>query len=212
MSNQVHEHLESVPVKHLSKEQCDAYDDKALIEQALHQVAFFACIYDRYRNRLIGYARHLGIRSTSEAEDVLQETFVKVWRNLNRFDPKLKFSNWLFRIMHNEAISHIRRRDVHRAVQDNATVNNKTDQLRIDNDVDSEANVFLQDEQVSEILDQLVLKYREVLVLKFLENMSYEEISDVLKIPEGTVATRINRAKKAFREIVNKKSHQNSLA
>ena len=51
------------------------------------------------------------------------------------------------------------------------------------------------------MLGELPLKYKEVLVLKFLENMSYEEISDVLKIPEGTVATRINRAKKAFRQL-----------
>ena len=52
------------------------------------------------------------------------------------------------------------------------------------------------------------LKYKEVLVLKFLENMDYEEISNILKIPEGTVATRINRAKKAFIKIANKDNIQ----
>ena len=61
-----------------------------------------------------------------------------------------------------------------------------------------------QDRHIHEILDQLPLKYKEVLVLKFLESMSYEEISDILKIPEGTVATRINRAKKAFRKLTEK--------
>jgi RNA polymerase sigma-70 factor (ECF subfamily) len=55
-----------------------------------------------------------------------------------------------------------------------------------------------------QVLSQLPLKYSEVLVLKFLENMSYEEISDVLKIPEGTVATRMNRAKKAFSTLLPK--------
>jgi RNA polymerase sigma-70 factor (ECF subfamily) len=55
------------------------------------------------------------------------------------------------------------------------------------------------------VLDLLPLKYKTVLVLKFMENMSYEEISDVLKIPEGTVATWINRAKKKFTEMASDK-------
>ena len=58
---------------------------------------------------------------------------------------------------------------------------------------------------IEDILPLLKLEYREVLVLKFLEDKSYEEISDILKIPEGTVATRINRAKKSFRELASGK-------
>ena len=67
-------------------------------------------------------------------------------------------------------------------------------------DVDVEDNYLITDN----ILNSLPLKYKEVLVLKFLEKMSYEEISDVLKIPEGTVGVRINRAKKMFKKLAAK--------
>ena len=67
-------------------------------------------------------------------------------------------------------------------------------------DIDPDEKFFL----THKILDKLEMKYREVLILKFMEKMSYEEISDVLKIPEGTVAVRINRAKKIFISLADK--------
>lgn len=69
-------------------------------------------------------------------------------------------------------------------------------------EIDPEEKYFL----THQVLDQLELKYREVLILKFLEKMSYDEISDVLKIPEGTVAIRINRAKKVFIKLADKQN------
>ena len=74
------------------------------------------------------------------------------------------------------------------------------DYNQITEDLTDEENYIIADD----ILNNLPLKYKEVLVLKFLEKMSYEEISDVLKIPEGTVAVRINRAKKMFKKIAVK--------
>lgn len=142
----------------------------------------------------------MGIVSSDEAEDILQESFLKIWKNLNAFDPSLKLSSWIYRIVHNQAISCLRKKKSF----------GKNLIRSIDSDFESkmpvEATSELIDElenqehQIHEVLHAMPLNYKEVLVLKFLENMSYEEISDILKIPEGTVGTRINRAKKAFRK------------
>jgi RNA polymerase sigma-70 factor (ECF subfamily) len=69
-------------------------------------------------------------------------------------------------------------------------------------DIDHEERAIL----TKEVLDQLSMKYKEVLILKYFEKKSYEEISDILKIPEGTVAVRMNRARKIFKEKIERKS------
>lgn len=186
---------------YLSKENCGQLSDQELIRKSLEQVDYFSCLYERYEPLLLRYVKRMGVVTNEEAEDVLQDAFLKIWKNLNAFDPSLKLSSWLYRIVHNEAISCLRKK--HSFGKNRKEV---FDDFRFANLPEEEALHNLttleeQDRHIYEILDQLPLKYKEVLVLKFLENMSYEEISDVLKIPEGTVATRINRAKKAFRKI-----------
>jgi RNA polymerase sigma-70 factor, ECF subfamily len=136
-----------------------------------------------------------------EAQDVLQEAFIKIWRNLNEFDSRMKLSSWLYRIVHNETISHIRKKksfgkDKTRDAE--LYRNILTDEQ--DLPAEKEEKLFL----IPLILDRMSMKYKEILILKFLEMKSYEEISDILKIPEGTVAIRINRAKQQFRDISSK--------
>ena len=131
-----------------------------------------------------------------ETEDILQNAFINVWRNINSFDDSLKFSSFLYRIVHNETITQWRK------IDSSDRVKQSYDSTIIDEDenvIDEDENT--KNKKIKKILDKMPLKYKEVLVLKFLENMDYEEISNILKIPEGTVATRINRAKKSFVKI-----------
>jgi len=148
----------------------------------------------------MGYIRHLGNIPKAEAEDILQEAFLKVWKNLNNIDVSMKFSSWLFRVVHNQAISHLRKRSAfNRGIE---SFNEDLDSADKAQQVpDTERASGIEVRSVHHILDMLPVQYKEVLVLKFLENMSYEEISDVLRIPEGTVAIRISRAKKQFRKL-----------
>ena len=133
---------------------------------------------------------------------VPRQSFIKVWINLNEFDNSLKLSSWLYRIVHNETVSFCRKKKSYG--KNNKVIIDENIDLAYDNalvdDVDVEDNYLITDN----ILNSLPLKYKEVLVLKFLEKMSYEEISDVLKIPEGTVGVRINRAKKMFKKLAAK--------
>lgn len=184
---------------HPTKEICRELSDLELIRKSLEQVEFFSCLYERYEDQLLRYVRRLGVGE--EAEDVLQEAFINIWKNLHAFDQSLKLSSWLYRIVHNQAVSCIRKKKSFG--KDQKAVFDEQRLADLPDEPGTEARDLLEEkEQLTHaLLDQLPLPYKEVMVLKFLEDMSYEEISDILKIPEGTVATRINRAKKAFREL-----------
>ena len=185
-------------MKIIAKEICDQYSEAELIRIILDDLDYFSCLYDRYESKLIRYIRRIAGLDREEAEDVLQDAFIKIWRNLNGIDPSLKLSSWIYRIVHNETISVWRKK---RSFGKDRMVELPDDLVEDPShslDLKEEESKYL---QAYQILEQLPPKYKSILVLKFLEGMTYEEISDVLKIPEGTVATRMNRAKKGFRKI-----------
>ncbi len=180
------------------REICEELSDREIIRKSLEQVDFFSCLYERYEKRLLRYIRRLTALPEDEVEDLLQESFIKVWENLNAYDPHLKFSSWLYRIVHNHVISYVRKKKSYGKDRKVEWTESRLLNLPDEDSGAWEGEEPEPEELVHELLDHLPLKYRQVLVLKFLENMSYSEISDILQLPEGTVATRINRAKKAF--------------
>ena len=180
----------------IKKEICNKLGDEEIIEKSLKDLDYFACLYERYELKLLRYIRKISNTDTQEAGDILQDAFIKIWKNLNNYDKSLKLSSWVYRIVHNETISFCRKK---RSYGKNNNLDLEDIQFK---DLPDEQNIEENSEErfflTHKVLDKLALKYKEVLILKFMEKMSYEEISDVLKIPEGTVATRINRAKKIF--------------
>ncbi|MCB0634236.1 MAG: RNA polymerase sigma factor [Saprospiraceae bacterium] len=179
---------------YVSKAICDQFNDIQIVQQALQQIDYFSCLYERYEDRLLRYIKRMATVNHEEAEDILQDAFIKIWRNLNSFDQHLKLSSWIYRIVHNEVVSFWRKKE---SFGKNRKVEPDDDLFRIDPE-ESTPDLEELDMLTHEVLELLPLKYKTVLVLKFLEGMSYAEISDVLKKPEGTIATLINRAKKAF--------------
>jgi RNA polymerase sigma-70 factor (ECF subfamily) len=143
-----------------------------------------------------------------EIEDLLQDIFIKVYKNLNSFDQDLKFSSWIYRIAHNEVISSFRlkkRRPWHYPGEEN---NIELTNLVSEVNIEKEINDKLTRENIEKLLDRLDEKYSEVLILKYFEEKDYQEISDILKKPLGTVATLLNRAKKEFKKEVEKNNIQ----
>lgn len=182
----------------ITLESCKNLTDNEIVARSLVNLDYFSCIYQRYESELLRYILRLTDLDEDEAHDILQESFIKIWRNLNEFDDSMKLSSWLYRIVHNETISHIRKKK--------SFGKDNTRDVQLYRNILGEEPGMTDDpeEKVSRIpaiLDQLPLKYKEILVLKFLELKSYDEISDILKIPEGTVAIRINRAKQRYREV-----------
>lgn len=172
--------------------------DEELVKISLSNQDVYVYLIKRYEKQLLRYVFRLSSFSHDEAEDVVQEVFIKVYQNLNNFDHKLKFSSWIYRITHNQVISTFRKnkRQIRSVTWD--VDNELVQNLKSDFDIGKELdNNYLQKE-IKKVLDKMDFKYAQVLALKFLENKSYKEISDILQKPQGTVATLINRAKKNF--------------
>lgn len=177
--------------------------DQELVTATLIDKNKFSLIIHKYEEQLLRYVRRLGCRDEGDASDVLQEIFIKVFMNLNDYDQRLKFSSWIYRIAHNETISFFRKKNSRPRVLDYSTEdaaiffenladeNNPIDIIQNSDDV----------QIVKEIFSVIDTKYREALTLRFLEEKTYEEIGDILRIPEGTVATLISRGKKEFAQL-----------
>lgn len=158
-------------------------------------------LIDRYQKPLARYLRRLGISKDEDTQDLLQNIFIKIYKNINSFNKNLAFSSWVYRITHNEAISffrHSKSRPEGNMVDDSEEFIFKIEDETIDliQEVDQSINAGILQKALYE-LDQ---KYRDVLILRYFEDRDYENISDILEIPKGSVATLIHRAKERLRE------------
>ncbi len=180
--------------------EAEKMSDTDLVMLSLENQANFLYLVDRYKGKLLSYIRRLTNISDDDAEDILQEVFIKVYLNLNGFDPDLKFSSWIYRITHNQVISSHRKLKARPEgyavnIEDKAALS-----LAADIDIEAGADLQILKQKISQILAGLDQKYRDILVLKFLEEKNYQEISDIIRKPAGTVASMINKAKKEFKK------------
>jgi len=173
--------------------------DEELALMSRTQREFFGMLIERYDERLARYIRRLGVRDEDDIADVLQEIFIKVYRNLNEFDTSLSFSSWIYRIAHNEAVSFFRKKSVR---PEGNLVNDSEALLPLLEDdhlgAEERFDRVLNAKEVAHALGTLSAKYRDIIVLRFFEHKEYNEISDILQIPIGSVGTRIHRAKHAL--------------
>ncbi len=124
-----------------------------------------------------------------------------MYYNLRDYDMDLSFSSWIYRITRNEAISQFRKRKArphgNSVDVEDYVIEAFTAEFDLNKEVDEE---YLR-EHIGTLIDKMDLKYREVLVLKYWQDRSYEEMSDILQKPPGTVATLLSRAKQQFRKL-----------
>ncbi len=158
----------------------------------------------KYRN-LVYHVMIKMVRNPQEAEDLLQEAFITAFKALASFNEEYAFSTWLMKIATNNCIDFLRKKKL-KTFSIDEPVKYKEDQVKIEvPDVDPTPEKYLLAEERSKILDDAIQslppRYRHVIVLRHKEEKSYEEISDILKLPLGTVKARIFRA----REMLNKK-------
>ncbi len=163
----------------------------------------FAEIVDLYKDKIYQLCyRMLG--NAHEAEDIAQEAFIRAYVNIHTYDMNKKFSTWLYRIATNLSIDRIRKKKPDYYLD--AEVSG-TDGLTMYSQIAAEAalpeeeleTMELQQTIQAEIL-KLPDKYRTVIVLKYIDELSLIEISEILDIPIGTVKTRIHRGREALRK------------
>ena len=165
----------------------------------------YAEIIERYQGKLFAYLYRM-IGNRDEAEDLLQDVFIKAYKNLNSFDVDRKFSSWIYRIAHNEAVNYIKRKSLKRFISWE-DISSTRDKLESSSSEEGADDAWARKEirqEVSEALKKLPAKYKEVLLLRFFSDKSYEEISEILGRPVNTVGTLINRAKKKLAEEMEK--------
>ncbi|MCF7836449.1 RNA polymerase sigma factor [Candidatus Gracilibacteria bacterium] len=172
-------------------------EDAQLVILALADSQNYAKIVEKYEKPLLHYLLRISNITREEGEDLLQNIFLKAYQNLNDFDQSLKFSSWIYRIAHNEVISAWRKRSA-RAEEVNLETAEVAQILASPLDIPRQTDQKFLAKFVREILAKISQKYREVLVLRFLENKDYAEISDILQKPMGSVATLVHRAKHTF--------------
>lgn len=172
-------------------------DELLVIEIRTKDKQLFSELVRRYEDKLMRYATYL-LHDEQKALDVVQESFIKTYVNLYGFDVQKKFSSWIYRIVHNEAINSVKKFRKEMPIESKVEIISEED---VESEFDSKEMV----EKAHECLGNMPVLYSEPLQLFYLEDKSYEEISDILRIPMGTVATRINRAKGIMKKLCQRK-------
>jgi RNA polymerase sigma-70 factor (ECF subfamily) len=175
-------------------------EDKNLIQRCLKgEEKAFEELLGKYRTSVFSICLRM-VRNRSVAEDLAEEAFVKVFSALDRYDPTFPFASWLYRITSNLCIDYLRREKDRGAVSLDQPVGGDEDGLLIqipagtaapDSEVESKEMMAVLDEAI----ERLPEHYRIIVILRHQEERSYEEISETLGIPLGTVKARIHRAR-----------------
>lgn len=168
--------------------------DAELIELAKKDPELFGLLMERYQEQLFHYIRRMTSLGRDDVQDLLQEVFIKMYQKLNEYDEVLKFSSWAYRIAHNHVVDYFRKVNVR--PKSNSLEDFEWEKI-ISASVRMEKEFMDRDcvEKVKGCILQLPIKYREILMLRFVEEKEYEEIMDILKKPKGSVATLIARGK-----------------
>jgi RNA polymerase sigma-70 factor (ECF subfamily) len=179
----------------------DEFPDEELVELVRSKdQELYRELVKRYQNKLLRYANCL-LRNEEAAADVVQEALIKAFVNLQSFNTRKKFSSWLYRIVHNEAINYLKKS---KKITPFGGREWLADKVVGDTDLENDFLKTQEKEAVGRALEKLPLGYKEPLVLFYFEEKSYEEVSDILRLPIGTVGTRISRGKKMLREVLSK--------
>lgn len=176
--------------------------DVEIVELVLSNKDFFAVLVSRYEAKLSRYLRRLGVQSAEDIEDLLQTVFIKVYKNLNGYSKDFTFSAWIYRICHNEAVSFFRVNSIRPHGNLIADSEEVLPYIFDDKDVPFEGDKLYDKNEIAKALEELDQKYRQIIVLRYFEELSYEEISEVLEIPPGSVATHLHRAKKKLQDLL----------
>lgn len=187
-------------------QKCQNYDDNELVALSIKNSQYFYCLMKRYEDKLTSYVHRFTYLSDDDIADIVEDSFVSAYLHLNDCDCDLKFSSWMYRIVHNSAINFIKKHKQSLRIEVDETDDKFVDWLVADTNIEKETIAKHFDEYIRTVLDKLKPEYKEVIALKFFEEKDYKEISDILQKPMGTVATLLSRAKIQFKQIYEKEN------
>lgn len=179
-------------------------------EEIVHRVTegdidLFGELIDRYEAKLTRYVMRF-TQQPEDVSDIIQVIFIKAYTNLRSFDTSRSFNSWIYRIAHNESVNHLKKRGSEKisfidfdTFFPHPFAKEESDTLALSRE---------DKDQLEKSLAGISPKYREVLVLYYYDELSYQEIADVLHIPIATVGVRIRRGKEALQKILTANHYQ----
>jgi RNA polymerase sigma-70 factor, ECF subfamily len=177
-------------------------DDHELVRRARRgDREAFGGLVQRYQQRVVGVARSL-THNTEDAMELAQETFIRAYQNLRSFEGRSSFSTWLYRIASNLSIDW-RRREGRYPVARGEEAENEL--RKIPSAQGDSFRAVARNElgnKVREALKELTAEHRQVILLREMEGLSYEEISEILNCPKGTVMSRLHYARTHLRDLL----------
>jgi len=178
-----------------------AKSDYELVRKAVDDSdqSAYAELMDRYKESIYFLFLKM-VNNKDDAEDLTIESFGKAFKNLHNYQPTFAFSTWLFRIATNNGIDFIRKKKLNTLSIDKSFESEEGDEITIDirsgsPDPEEEMITAQKKEVLKKFVDKLKPRYRRLIELRYYEGMSYEEISENLEIPIGTVKAQLFRAK-----------------
>ena len=183
-------------------EKAPPLSDERLVELSLEgDEDAFGILVQRYQRRLAAFLSQL-VGDMELARELSQEAFVRAWSALERFDPKYRFSTWLFRIAHNLGIDQLRRRRLQTTSL--YRTDSEGDEVEVVvPDLDKDPLGHLENRvlasELRHIIDGLRPEYRELVLLRHFAGLSYQEIADFTEMPLGTVKNKLFRAHSVLR-------------
>jgi len=185
-------------------------EDQLLIKRVLSgDKRAFEDLMVKYNKRIYTYVYRM-VRNEDVAVELTQDFFLKIYNALNKYNFKFKFSTWAYRICYNLVIDHIRKNSYSIDSLESDSVSEKR-MVENDNYVKVDYASKMENEQRAEylwkVVDAIPEKYRKLILLRYIDNMKYEDIAKITEIPVGTVKNRIFKAK----EILRKEMKDNDL-
>ena len=194
--------LAASSVSHAFSRDLTAVSDRELVATAVNGVeGSFEELVRRYQRPISAYVYRM-VGNYESALDLTQEIFIKVYSSLRRYRDEFKFSTWIYKIAHNSAVDHLRRNSTR---EQSLVVGHEGDQFELPVEStrltpEQESERKERRGEIESVVRTLPSNYRELIILRHSQDLSYEEIVDVTGLPLGTVKNRLFRAREMMRQ------------
>jgi RNA polymerase sigma-70 factor (ECF subfamily) len=186
----------------LTGEYKDLKDEEVVVMVQNGNANMFGEVMKRYEVKMRRYATRF-FREKEEITDLVQDVFIKVYTNIQSFDQSQRFSPWIYRIAHNEFVNKIAWKSIRHYVP--IDTEDFIPQFAATENVMREAIKTDEKSIMEKYLGELDYKYKTPIIMFYYEDLSYDEISEIMQIPPNTVGVRIKRGKDRLKEIIEKK-------
>jgi RNA polymerase sigma-70 factor, ECF subfamily len=182
-------------------------DDQILIKKIRKgSKAAFEELMRKYNRKIFNFVIRM-VRNDEVAVELTQDFFIKIYTVIDKYNFEYKFSTWAYRICYNLVIDHIRKNQMQTESLDSDAVSQK-EIVSSENYVKDDGFRILSDEEVKnqlwKLVDGIPLKFKEVILLRYIQELKYEEIADMTGLPVGTVKNRIFKAKEILKQEIEK--------